>query len=187
MRHGKLVESGHENKLGRRLRKEGAAMIPTTDPPSPARPSAPSPSPASPPPPHASNNPPPTTPPTSTPGNDSHSSHPLSTTHPRLPPCAPSTRGRRGVRLKTIIPAGADRMPSPRRPRKDSSLPVRLDAATKQRLAAAAESAGLTTSALVRILIDTFLRSPSPLSFAPPAGVRSGRGRIKAPTNTHGR
>ncbi len=45
------------------------------------------------------------------------------------------------------------------RPPKDRILPVRLDAATKQRLATAAEAVGLTTSALVRILLVSFLRS----------------------------
>lgn len=43
--------------------------------------------------------------------------------------------------------------------RKDTAIPFRLDAATKQRLQAAADRMGLSTSALVRILIGSFVRS----------------------------
>lgn len=60
--------------------------------------------------------------------------------------------------------------------RKDTTIPFRLDAGTKQRLQAAADRMGLSTSALIRILIDSFVRSfeasggrtTLPLDWPPP-------------------
>ncbi len=42
---------------------------------------------------------------------------------------------------------------------KDSAIPIRLDAGSKERLKAAADRLGLTTSALIRILIASFVES----------------------------
>lgn len=78
----------------------------------------------------------------------------------------------------------------PGRPKKDSILPVRLDAATKQRLAATAAAAGLTTSALVRILLASFLRASSAaggrlvLFPEPPGNGQTGNNRGRAATGT---
>ena len=42
---------------------------------------------------------------------------------------------------------------------KDSTIPIRLDAGSKERLKAAADRLGLSTSALIRILIASFVDS----------------------------
>ncbi len=67
--------------------------------------------------------------------------------------------------------------------RKDTAIPFRLDAGTKQRLQAAADRMGLSTSALIRILIDSFVRSFEasggrailPLDWPPPARPKTHR------------
>lgn len=59
---------------------------------------------------------------------------------------------------------------------KDNAIPIRLDTGTKQRLKAAADRLGLTTSALIRILIASFVQSfedsggriTLPLEWPPP-------------------